>query len=495
MRDLQLAIEDFHKEPSCSETCSDFEKTPQGPIDNTYAGDKTLCEPSDEKTQVEEEEEEETDEKTLVEPALLETIPIRFSDDFSTIVHQFKVDPSSASSEPAVHKEVIDEEPLKEESMKESNEKCDKYLVEDFSPPPPPPPPLIITTDMSPPPPPPPSSSSPLLATPKSRSSMSSRRSRRTLSKKSSKSSRYFPKQLKPEQPQDVKYHARSYDEMMRIPDTRERLAFYDRTFKLCMKADSKLSSWVKRVREKGLPKPMTEGYKPPPRPASPEIQPTPSMSSSLSGSISTFLKKASASNTMPRRTPFGETPKPSLSRLFFAASMSRLSLSRSPRPKVMPFSEDMESSPQSPLKTKPTRQKPPRISVDSTGRWRGSIRISPPSSSADSKNSPRSITSSVSSRLSRTLRKSSCDHGRNDRPTIPEFLPPVVPRAQGPDAALNELCNVLPQLDRQVVQEYLSEAGGDPMVAITLAMSQYKKVASKAPPSPMYNHRRQRVK
>ena len=183
---------------------------------------------------------------------LLEHVPIGFSDDFSNIVHQFKVDASPACSE-AVHKEVIDEEPAKEEVLKEASGKCDKYLVEDF---PAPPPPLIITTNMALSPP----ATSPLLATPKSRSSMSSKRSRRSLSKKSSKSSRYFPKQLKPEQPQDVKYHARSYDEMMRIPDTRERLAFYDRTFKLCIKADSKLSSWVKRVKDKGLPTPMTEG-------------------------------------------------------------------------------------------------------------------------------------------------------------------------------------------------------------------------------------------
>lgn len=98
------------------------------------------------------------------------------------------------------------------------------------------------------------------VATPRSRMSTTSRRSRRpsTLSKKSSKSSRYFAKHKK--ESSTVEYTARSYDEMMRIPDPRERLAFYEKTFKQCMRADSKLTSWMKRVKEKGLPKPMTEG-------------------------------------------------------------------------------------------------------------------------------------------------------------------------------------------------------------------------------------------
>lgn len=98
------------------------------------------------------------------------------------------------------------------------------------------------------------------VATPRSRMSTTSRRSRRpsTLSKKSSKSSRYFAKHKK--ESTTVEYTARSYDEMMRIPDPRERLAFYEKTFKQCMRADSKLTSWMKRVKDKGLPKPMTEG-------------------------------------------------------------------------------------------------------------------------------------------------------------------------------------------------------------------------------------------
>ncbi|KAI7851319.1 hypothetical protein BDC45DRAFT_516275 [Circinella umbellata] len=465
----------------------------------------------------------------------------------------------------------------------------DKYLVEDQEhkeltlsfpltslPPPPPPPPLIITaattttststTTTSPVSStntpinnncnspmalsvcyaPEPFMSSPLIATPKSRSSISSRRSRRlsTLSKKSSKSSRYFPKQLKQEQTQQLSddtsnsnnvnndnttYHPRSYAEMMRVPNTRERIAFYERTFKQCIRANSKLSLWIKQTKEKGLPKPMTEGYTPPTRPVSPEIQPTPTMSSSLSGSISTFLRKASVSNsvTLPRRAAFSsETPKPSLSRLFLPTSMSRLSLSRSSRPKILPYnatvgvdddndhidSSQQHNSPYQQPKTasnKRQSQKPPRPSIEcasaNTRRWRGSLRLSASSSRRTSTeslptiSSPLSTTSSASSKLSRrtTLRKASCDTVLqiNERSCIPTYeqqqiglkqkkslstLPPprkIKPVEQGPDAALNELCNVLPQLDRKVLHEYLDEAGGDPMVAITLAMSQYKKV------------------
>ncbi|KAI9249220.1 hypothetical protein BDA99DRAFT_223765 [Phascolomyces articulosus] len=280
-------------------------------------------------------------------------------------------------------------------------------------------------------------------------------------------------------------------------------------------------------------------------------------MNSSLSGSISTFLRKASISNsvTLPRRAAFsGETPKPSLSRLFLPTSMSRLSLTRSPRPKVMPFTDDFKSSQQynspcqQPKSAKPPKRqtlKPPRpFIVDSTtslssttrptdnttSRWRGSIRISTSSRRTSTESLP-SISSplSASSKLSRTLKKASCETmlPSNERLVIPTYqpsvpsplatktitstLPPprtIKPMDQGPDAALNELCSVLPQLDRQIVQEYLNESGGDPMVAITLAMSQYKKMPTttarndsnsisvkKQSSSPSMYKQRQRVK
>lgn len=72
-------------------------------------------------------------------------------------------------------------------------------------------------------------------------------------------------------------------------------------------------------------------GYKPPPRPKTPEEAEQSKgtlhgngSTTSLSGSISMFLKKASASSTLGRRT-FGEiTPRPSMSRFFLRALVRR---------------------------------------------------------------------------------------------------------------------------------------------------------------------------
>lgn len=51
----------------------------------------------------------------------------------------------------------------------------------------------------------------------------------------------------------------------------------------------------------------------------------------------------------------------------------------------------------------------------------------------------------------------------------------------------VTEMCNTLPHMDRRVIEEYLAEAGGDQMVAITLAMSQLKRPTTTA--QPMYHH------
>ncbi|KAI8344235.1 hypothetical protein BC941DRAFT_447232 [Chlamydoabsidia padenii] len=56
------------------------------------------------------------------------------------------------------------------------------------------------------------------------------------------------------------RYHARTYDEMMRIPDIHERIRFYDKTYQLCIRSDSALSTWIKKFKEKGIPRPLLEG-------------------------------------------------------------------------------------------------------------------------------------------------------------------------------------------------------------------------------------------
>ncbi|CAO3624007.1 unnamed protein product [Cunninghamella blakesleeana] len=45
-------------------------------------------------------------------------------------------------------------------------------------------------------------------------------------------------------------------------PNIYDRIAAYDRAFQRCMKMDSKLSSWRRKMEQKGLPKPLMEGYK-----------------------------------------------------------------------------------------------------------------------------------------------------------------------------------------------------------------------------------------
>lgn len=68
-------------------------------------------------------------------------------------------------------------------------------------------------------------------------------------------------------QQQQQKYHmtankryAPTYRELMQISEARQRVSIYEKAFKHFGKADSKLSTWIKRVRAKGLPEPMKEG-------------------------------------------------------------------------------------------------------------------------------------------------------------------------------------------------------------------------------------------
>ncbi|KAF7730548.1 hypothetical protein EC973_001929 [Apophysomyces ossiformis] len=254
-------------------------------------------------------------------------------------------------------------------------------------------------------------------------SNTSSYRTRRTSisSKRSCRSLRSIKRvQEKPQAKQQ--YHARTYAEMMRIPMLNERIAFYKKTFDLCMQADSQLSSWINRQKAKGLPKPMTEGshdeqiknkskravlkrYRPPPRPAPSPDQPRRDeckMTPSLSGSISMFLRK-SVSTTFGNLRGYADTPKPVPNRLY---SASRLSLAR--------------RGSRYPLRVTPlTKDRPPPIP----------------------------------SRFNKTL---------------------PCPK----EDALSEICSILPHIDRRVLSGYLNEAGGDSMTAITLAVSQLRKSA-----------------
>jgi hypothetical protein len=39
-----------------------------------------------------------------------------------------------------------------------------------------------------------------------------------------------------------------------------DRIEFYEQQYKICMESRTKLSSWIKMTKEKGLPTPLTEG-------------------------------------------------------------------------------------------------------------------------------------------------------------------------------------------------------------------------------------------
>ncbi|KAI9255655.1 hypothetical protein BDA99DRAFT_562172 [Phascolomyces articulosus] len=148
----------------------------------------------------------------------------------------------------------------------------------------------------------------------------------------------------------DKQYRARSYSEMMETKNISDRLALYEKTFELCMRADPQMTAWIKRVQNKGLPKAMTEGYKPRrsvSSSANSDAGSTTSISSSNSSgssnsssssssssssrrSFSVFLRKASASsannNSSSRPSlPPTEPLKSSASR-FIATSFSKLS-------------------------------------------------------------------------------------------------------------------------------------------------------------------------
>ncbi|CDS08262.1 hypothetical protein LRAMOSA02210 [Lichtheimia ramosa] len=139
----------------------------------------------------------------------------------------------------------------------------------------------------------------------------------------------------------DKQYEARSYTEIMQTQNTRDRLALYERTFEMCMRADPQLTAWIKRMKQKGMPKPMLDGYTPPShRRASEDSLPSSTFSScsSISNSSvndrksfsSIFLRKASTGSSMPSAPPAPTQapqvkPCSSASR-FITTSLSRLS-------------------------------------------------------------------------------------------------------------------------------------------------------------------------
>ncbi|KAI8149595.1 hypothetical protein BJV82DRAFT_588558 [Fennellomyces sp. T-0311] len=142
----------------------------------------------------------------------------------------------------------------------------------------------------------------------------------------------------------DKQYRARSYSEMMETKDTCERLALYEKTFELCMRADPQLTSWIKRVKQKGVPKAMIEGYKP--RRSESSSASSDNSSTTSRRSFSVFLRKASALPSNPRGcSSLPPDPLKSSASRFIATSISKLSsLSRQPHHQQQPQQQPRRS-------------------------------------------------------------------------------------------------------------------------------------------------------
>ncbi|KAI9494628.1 hypothetical protein BDB00DRAFT_938175 [Zychaea mexicana] len=102
----------------------------------------------------------------------------------------------------------------------------------------------------------------------------------------------------------DKRYRARSYSEMMETKNTCERLALYEKTFELCMRADPQLTAWIKRVKQKGMPKALTEASAASPATSNASrayssLPPDP-LKSSASRFIATSLSKLSSLSRQP---------------------------------------------------------------------------------------------------------------------------------------------------------------------------------------------------
>jgi hypothetical protein len=462
---------------------------------------ETVLHKPNEKTQVEEEELNEEKEKTLVEdggqqpefnkmePLSILSYDLNLSDDFSSLVNQFKdlkVSP--------IESKTLQNQNVMQDLMNKVEEKVQLEPI------------IVSATDNS-------RLKSSVNNTPTTprameeamvqsrRGSVSSKRSQKSTksgrsgkSGKSTKSARrqQNEKKLQHQQPkQPQKYVERSYDEMMRIPDIYERLAFYEKTLHLCLEAESPISKWRKYNNEKGKPQPLLEGYVPPVR--TPEMFHVDnnfgSMSSTFSGSISMFLKKAGSQSTSkkhgfvdnksillsssqnytaPNRNVnqhYYGTPQMSPSTGLFGRSFSRLNLSRSTQ---IPRNDQQ-------LKMgTPSRMAPPMMHnrVGSSPR-KASIShvLSPLSmdykhqqqlfSTSSSIHTPRSSASTPTSLGSSS--NSTMDSNRGD--STGDINP-----------GLSYMMNILPQIDVRILQNALDEAKGDPMVAISIAVGQSKK-------------------
>lgn len=208
------------------------------------------------------------------------------------------------------------------------------------------------------------------------------------------------------------------------------------------------------------------------------------SMSGTFSGSISMFLKKAGGSQSTSRRmenksllvssssynTPYTPSNYHSGSGLF-GKSLSKLSLSRSTQ---IPRYDHQLQQIKTPASTRLTTMYNNRVSSPAPRKKKSSVdtmsNTLSPLCTNYGKDSPSPI---------RTPKSSSS--------TPSSFGSTTTINSQGEftsqSTALNYMINVLPQIDLQLLQSALDEAKGDPMVAISIAVSQSKLSDSRHQP------------
>lgn len=256
------------------------------------------------------------------------------------------------------------------------------------------------------------------------RNSVSSKKSQKsTKSVKSAKSFKSARKHVnKQQRPKEKpKYIPRTYDEMMRIPDIYERISFYDKTLDLCLKAESPITKWSSTTLKKGKPQAVVDGYSRDLLSGSTSCLFSPddsikNASTTFGSSISLFLKKATSTQSFQQPLQQkSSSPYPQTSHGLFGRSMSRFQLSRSTQ---LPPKHDRIL-----LNNRVAHTKPRNLSPLST-------------------------------------------------------LPPIQTSASTPTKVhdgLAYMMNILPQIDVKILQSALDEAHGDPMEAITLAVSKNK--------------------
>lgn len=329
------------------------------------------------------------------------------------------------------------------------------------------------------------------------RTSVSSKRSQR--SSKSARSARKLLNEKKlqqQKQEQQIKqtstsqiYVERSYDEMMRITDIYERLVFYEKTLDLCLKAESPITKWSKENQAKGKPQPMLEGYVPPARSFSPEVPISENsfgnVSSTFSGSISMLLKKAGSQNPnkrhsilenrsflLPSSSYTAQTPSNHRhgggGSGLFGRSISRLNLSRSTQ---IPRYDNQIKTP---------------VSIRLTPLYQNGNRVANISSPMKKRSTLNVMNNSLSPlRMDLTKIDDASDKISPGTPKSSASTPnsfgsgTTVVNSQGEfttqNSALNYMINILPQIDTSILQNALNEAKGDPMLAISIAVTNNK--------------------